>query len=76
MNAVVLTFTPEGDGRCLYTELIELDSLGRLEVDRASTIEFNNVNQFWEVKNLKGHVQYFSRSRTACLAWEHQQFNR
>jgi len=76
MNPVVLTFTPDGTGRCLYTELIELNSLGRLEIDRASTIEFNNGNQFWEVKNLKGRVLYFSRSRAACLAWEHQQFNR
>lgn len=70
MNAV-LTFSPNGTGSCLYTELIDLHSIGRLEVSRASTIEFNNQTQHWEVKNLRGQTLYFSRSRSACLEWEH-----
>ena len=70
MSACVLTFDTNGQGSCLYSELIDLHSIGSLEVTRASTIEFNNQSQCWEVKNLKGTVLYFSRSRTACLAWE------
>ena len=70
MNTAVLTIAPNGTGSCLYTELIDLKSIGSLEVTRATQIEFNNETQFWEVKNLKGSVLYFSRSRTACLAWE------
>ena len=50
--------------------MIDLAAIGSLEVTRATEIEFNNETQFWEVKNLKGSVLYFSRSRTACLAWE------
>ena len=71
MNAV-LTFSTNGTGSCLYTELIDLHSIGRLEVSRASTIEFNNQNQHWEVKNMQGTTLYFSRSRSACLEWEQQ----
>ena len=70
MSACVLTIGPTGTGSCLYSELIDLAAIGSLEVTRATQIEFNNETQFWEVKNLKGSVLYFSRSRTACLAWE------
>ncbi len=73
MKTTVITFNEAGAGSCLYTELIDLQQIGRLEVTRATTIEYNNKSQFWEVKNLKGTVLYFSRSRTACLAWEHQE---
>ncbi len=72
MNVAVLTFTPTGTGSCLYTELIDLHALGRLEINRASTIEFNNTSQFWEVKDRRGTLLFFARSRTACLQWEHQ----
>ena len=75
MNTVVLTIDPSGKGSCLYSELIDLQSLGSLEVSRATTIEFNNESQFWEVKDTRGVVLYFNRSRTACLSWEYQDLN-
>ena len=75
MNTVVLTVDPSGQALCLYSELIDLQSLGSLEVTRATTIEFNNQTQRWEVKDPRGTVLYFSRSRIACLAWEHQDLN-
>ena len=70
MNSVI-TFNTNGTGSCLYTELIDLHSIGRLEVSRASTIEFNNQTQRWEVKNQRGRTLFFARSRSACLEWEH-----
>jgi hypothetical protein len=76
MNSIVLTFDFSGKGSCLYSELIDLHSIGSLEVTRATTIEFNNRTQFWEVKDTRGIVLYFNRSRVACLAWEHQDLNR
>ena len=76
MNTTVITFNTQGNGSCLYSELIDLHSIGSLEVTRATTIEFNNESQFWEVKDPRDTVLYFSRSRTACLAWEHQDLNR
>ena len=76
MNPCVLTFDNNGVGSCLYSELIDLQSIGSLEIKRATTIDFNNQSQFWEVKDRRGSVLYFSRSRTACLAWEQQDFNR
>ena len=75
MKTTVITFNTQGTGSCLYTELIDLQSIGSLEVTRATQIEFNNQTQRWEVKDPRGTVLYFSRSRIACLAWEHQDLN-
>lgn len=51
-------------------DAISLHELGRLEITQASTIEFNNASQKWEVKDRRGKVRFFSRSRSACLDWE------
>ena len=68
---VVLAFTlNERDQTGLHTELIDLSSLARLEIQRASINEFNNTSQRWEVKNLPGRMLFFARSRQACLTWE------
>ena len=69
MNAV-LTMTPHGNVSCLYTELIDLSSLGRLEIQRASTIKFNIQSQRWEVKDRRGTLLFFARSRQSCVDWE------
>jgi hypothetical protein len=67
-----ISFTPEGTAQCLWTEALPLHELGRLEITRATKIEFNNVTQHWEVKDRKGKVRFDAKSRTACLAWEQQ----
>ena len=72
MNTNTITFNPDGNVSCLYTELIDLHAIGRLEVTRASTIEFNNQTQHWEVKNPHGRMLFFSRSRKDCLQWEQE----
>ncbi len=72
----VLRFDPTGDGHCLYTEAVDLTSIGSLQIARASSIEFNQQRQKWEVKNSEGQVLVADSSRQACLDWEHQYFNR
>ena len=75
MNTPVITFDPAGNGHCLFTEAIDLSALGALEIVRASTIEFNNTTQVWEVKSTEGAPSFSHPSRSACLDWEHQHFN-
>src|SRR4051794_28018920 len=72
MNVCVLTFDPTGNGSCLYSELIDLQSIGTLEVNRATNIEFNNGSQVWEVKDMKGMVLHHGLSRDRCLTWEQE----
>ena len=76
MKTAVLKFDPTGYGHCLYTEAIDLSLLGALEIVRASSIEFNNATQHWEVKSPEGMLLFSDPSRQACLDWEQQYFNR
>jgi hypothetical protein len=75
MNSTVITFTPQGTVHCLWTEVVPLHELGWLEIQRASTVEFNPVRQRWEVHSRTDRLLYSHRSRAACLAWEHNFFN-
>jgi hypothetical protein len=67
-----LIFKPDGSAVCLWHEAIPLHELGWLIMERASTIEFNEGCQQWQVKDNRGKVCFSSTSRTVCLTWEHQ----
>lgn len=69
-----LTFKPDGTGCGLYTEVIDLTRLGRLRVERATTITFDNRLQVWRVKDRTGFPLFTSPSRETCLDWERQYF--
>ncbi|MDD2708129.1 MAG: hypothetical protein PHV34_08980 [Verrucomicrobiae bacterium] len=65
-----MSVTPSGHVHCLYTELIDLAQLGKLQIERASTIEFDGKRQHWVVLNRKGQVIFTDWSRQNCLSWE------
>ena len=65
-----LIFTLDGRGKCVHTEAIDLQSIGRLTVKRATTLVFDNARQYWRVKDRRGFRLYASPSRQACLDWE------
>jgi len=67
---VAITFTPDGQGRCLHTEAIDLGTIGNLSVRRATRIEFDNHAQCWRVYDDTGFPMFNSPSRQACLEWE------
>ena len=75
MNPHVLTFLPNGEGCCLYTEAIELAAIGTLAIRRATSIEFDAASQQWEVRDAGGALLHTHPSREACLNWEHRHFN-
>ena len=76
MNHTIV-FSPEGTARCLWTDDLPLAELGRLEVGRASTVEFNDGAQKWEVRlaTAPGVVAFGHESRAVCLAWETEEIN-
>jgi len=65
---MTLIFAPGGTARCLYSELINLQTIGTLSCTRASSIEFNKETQEWTV--CQDSVLFSSPSRAKCLAWE------
>ena len=67
-----IRFDRAGQGHCLYTEEVDLASIGQLQVHRATRVEFSNARQAWQVKDLDGSLLYCSPSRTTCLDWERQ----
>jgi hypothetical protein len=69
---ITISFTPKGTAHCLWTEALPLHELGRLEITRATNIEFNNATQQWEVKDRRGGVRFIAKARSACLEWEEQ----
>ena len=71
----VLHFQPDGTGAGLYTEVIDLQQIGALDVNRASEIEFNPDTQQWEVFDATGTLVFADRSRDTCLRWERGYFN-
>lgn len=71
----VLTFDAQGLARCLYTDAIPLQSLGTLEIHRATTIEFSSAGQLWDVKDTEGAILFSDPSRSRCVAWELEHFN-
>jgi hypothetical protein len=75
MNTPVLQFDKTGTGRCLHTEAIDLSTLGALEITRASTIEFDNQTQQWQLRSVEGILLFGDPSRQSCLDWEHQYFS-
>ena len=75
-----LFFHPDGTAACLHGEEIPLQALGTLSTRRASTIEFCNAHQAWEVHLIErdgrpGPYVFSSPSRDTCLEWERTYFD-
>ena len=69
--SIALTFTPDGVGHGLYTEALDLGSIGLLSIRRATRIEYDDAAQYWRVYLAHGRVALFnSPSRAECLVWE------
>ena len=75
LDAIIVTIARDGMVRCLWTEIVPLHELGRLAIQRACSVEFDNQAQAWRVFDGRGDCLYCSPSREICLAWERQYLN-
>jgi hypothetical protein len=73
----IISFARDGTARCLWAETVPLLELGRLEIQRASTIEFSPTTQEWEVRlaSSPGVIAFSNSSRETCLNWERNTLN-
>ncbi|MBX3740132.1 MAG: hypothetical protein KF712_04025 [Akkermansiaceae bacterium] len=73
MSSSILRFDSTGKVACLYTEAIDLRSLGTLEIKRLTDVRFDDTSQQWEVAMVAtGEIVHRDPSREACLAWERE----
>jgi hypothetical protein len=73
MSSSILRFDPTGKVACLYTEAIDLRSLGAIHVKRLTDVRFHDETQQWEVVMAgTGEIVHRDPSREACLAWERE----
>jgi hypothetical protein len=71
MISPILRFDTHGTIACLYTEAIDLRTLGPLEIKRLTDVRFDHTTQQWEVVLVAtGEVAHRDVSREACLVWE------
>ena len=76
MSKLVFEITPEGDLHGLYTDEINLFSVGRVtDVKKASNVEFNQDEQVWEVLSLEGEVLHKTSNRNSAIDWEIEAFS-
>lgn len=67
----VLEIDHEGNIHGLYTDEIDLFSIGRVtNVRKASNVEFNEAEQVWEVLSLEGEVLHKNPNRELAIEWE------
>jgi hypothetical protein len=82
---VVIEALPDGTARCLHTDIIPLQSIGRMTVRRASTVEFNERTQEWEVRvprhdsftrllGIETRTLFANTSRQLCLEYEQREW--
>jgi hypothetical protein len=75
VDGATITIAPDGTARCVWTETVPLHELGRLKIQRACSVEFDNEAQAWRVFDGEGDCLYCSPSRETCLAWERKHMN-
>lgn len=71
MTTNTLVFDRDGTGHALYTEAIDLASIGELRMKRASSVEFDESIQKWTVL-VDARIIFAHASRAECLRWEHE----
>lgn len=68
---IELEITAQGGIQMLHSDLVDLRDFGRIEVTRASHVEFSDDFQQWGVWSAKtGELLGLFVSREAALEWE------
>lgn len=69
-ETLVLCIRPDGAIEGLYDDDLRLDELGRLEIRRASSVEFDDATGEWVATTPSGQIIARDRSRAACIRKE------
>lgn len=68
---MIIRIETDGTVRAVHTERFPLSDIGPMKMERASTVEFNEVEQTWEVRWAgEDRVVFAHPRRDVCIAWE------
>ena len=69
---IKLEVTAQGGIRMLHDDAVDLTEFGKVEVTRASNVEFNNVVGHWYIQSVKtGYILRDDfKTRKEALDWE------
>ena len=71
MQSAILEIDSNGDISCLWTDDINLFSIGLVtNIRKASNVDFNEKEQIWEVLSLDGKVLHTNPNREKAIEWE------
>ena len=74
-----LTFHADGTVTTPWSDRLALGELGRMRVERASSVEFNDATRSGDwgrsLRCNPEQVHFSHASRAVCLHWEHDYFN-
>ena len=67
-----IAIAKDGSITAVYSDLLRKLNLGKMQVTRASNVEFNTNKQEWEAKTLLGEVIASGRERNTVIEKEIQ----
>lgn len=71
LENVVFDIDEAGNLHGLYTDFVDLFSVGRvINVHKASSVEFNESKQCWQVISLDGEILHENPNRESAIEWE------
>lgn len=70
MTETTLFVNTDGSVAGLYSEAIDLRELGRLDVQRAALVEFDNARQQWVVTSPDGYELGAFKTKSSALLFE------
>jgi len=77
MKTIQLELTAQGGIQMLHDDAVDLSEFGKIEVKRASHVEFNNATGYWYVQSAKTGkmLKEDCTSRAAALEWEKEYYS-
>ena len=71
-----ILLTKSGGVQMLHDDNAKLESLGKVDVKRASHVEYDNHKQLWYVQSAKTlKILCYAKSREEALSWEKEYYS-
>lgn len=75
-SLINIIITKDGGIKMLHHDVADLESFGKVNIKRASHVEYDNEKQKWFVQSAKTlKILHYAESREQALAWERDYYS-